>query len=200
MWAILLSLLSRIPSTALSLFTGINFGSIFAGVGTFFKDMAASITKHWPLYLVGTLLLSNVFTAWEWNRTSASLTKEKAAHVADIASFKKAQAEADTKAQAERAVLQKESKANADQADANYTGLLAKYHSSLVRYSQGHPGSTGKSYNYQLPTTQSSNGPSEGTEIPSTITITGDDAEICAENTARLEAVHDWAVTLQEAK
>lgn len=195
MWLTLLALLGKIPATAISLFSGVNVSGIFTGIGNFFSGLIKNIETHWQLWLVGLLIAGNIFTAWEWNHTTTALTKEKAAHAADIATFKRTQAEADTRAQMIKQTLQKEAKANADQADASYSNLLAQYHGSLLRYASS-KGSAKQPSNSQLSTTQGSNGPSTNTELPATLTISGDDAQICAVNTARLQSVHDWATSL----
>lgn len=189
MWiTVALGLLSKIPGTMLSMFTGINFGAIFSGIGSF-------LAKYWKECLVALLVLANVFTYHEWQVTSAKLVQEKAAHSHDISDFKSAQQVANANAIAEQKALEKESKADAAQADANYTTLLAQYHANLLRFSAGQSG-TQQTNNHQLSTTQGSNGPSPGTDLPFKITISGDDAQVCAINTARLQAVHDWAIAL----
>lgn len=188
-----LSILTKLPFV--SMMTGLNVNSVLDGVGKFFSALFANVLKYWQLWLVGALIASNLFFVWEWRSTRAALVKEQAAHAADIASYKKAQADANAKAQTERAILQKESKADADQADANYAGLAAKYHASLLRYAAV-KGTGSKPNNNQLPTTQSSNGPGPGPDLPATLVISGSDAEICAVNTARLQAVQQWAITL----
>lgn len=180
----LLGLLSKLPSTAINIFTGINFSSIFA-----------NIAKYWYFYTIGVLIAVNLFFSYEWHHTSDLLTKEKAVHAQDIQNFKTAQDIANANAKAEQAALVKESKADAAQADANYSGLLFKYHASLVRYSTSQ-GASQQADHYQLPTPQGSDGPGSSTDLPKSITITGNDAEICAINTARLQAVHDWAIAL----
>lgn len=190
-WTLLLGFLPKIGG----MLTGINFGAILPAIGGFLRDLANSIVSHWSIWLVAVLLFGNVFTGWEWQHTAILLTKEKAAHAADIASYKQAQAAANTLAQNERAILQKESKADADQADANYAGLATKYHASLLRYSKT-PGAASVSGNHQLQSTQSSDGPGSSTDLPATLVITRSDAEICAVNTARLQAVQTWAITL----
>lgn len=190
-WTLLLGFLPKIGG----MLTGINFGAILPAIGGFLRDLANSIVSHWSIWLVAVLLFGNVFTGWEWQHTAILLTKEKAAHAADIASYKQAQAAANTLAQNERAILQKESKADADQADANYAGLATKYHASLLRYSKT-PGATNVPGNHQLQSPQSSDGPGSSTDLPATLVITGSDAEICAVNTARLQAVQIWAITL----
>lgn len=171
--------------------TGIDFNAI----GNVMKSIGASIVKYWQYWLIALLFAANLFTGYELKHTRDKLTAEVSAHVKDITDFKNAQAEADKQAAATKAALTKESKANADQADSNYDTLLAKYRSSLLRFSSGQ-GGTGAGGNSQLPASQGGNGPGTGTELPKSLTITGEDAGICAVNTARLVAVHDWAVSL----
>lgn len=190
MLASLLALLSKIP-----LF---NLGAVMPflnGVGVFLR-------KNW-MYVVPVLLIAaNCGTLYEWQHTSGLLKTERAAHAADNATFKNAQADANKKADAERDRLNKESKASATKADANYSDLLVKYRANLVRY-QANQNSGSQSYNYQLPASASSDGSSSGPDLlagPS-IRISIDDANVCAINTARLTAVHDWAIALpKEAK
>ena len=191
-------LLAKIPALfgpVVQALTGLNFEAI----GTFFKDLFASILKYWQYWLIGLLLGCGLASTYGLYDTRISLTKEKAAHAYDIKSFKDAQAAANNKAQEERAILQKESKANADQADANYSTLLARYHTSLMRYAPS-KGGTKFASNNQLSSPEGSDGPSASTDLPATLTITGDDANICAINTARLQAVRDWATTLPQTE
>lgn len=191
MWfTTLITLLSKVPSTTISLLTGINFNAI----GKTLSLLGQNIIKYWYLWTIGLLICINLFTSWEWHRTADALVREKASHQKDIQDFKTAQTIANVKADAIRTALKKESQAHAEQADANYTGLLVKYHASLVRYA--HKSSPKQSDNYQLPTTQSSDRSGTSSDLPPTIIITGEDAQVCAVNTARLQAVHDWAINL----
>lgn len=146
-------------------------------------------------WIIVGLISTNVFTYSMWQHTSHVLKQERTLHTQDVQNFKIAQSLANQLAEATRSRLLTESKANAAKADANYSTLLAQYHASLVRYGTNH-GSTVQANHNQLPTPQGSNGPGASTDLPNTLTITGDDAQICAVNTARLQAVHDWAITL----
>jgi hypothetical protein len=192
MWALLLSFATKIPM----LFTPL--APLFAGfnIAAFFGGLWSNIKKYWREWLIGLFVFTQLGTAFGWYHEHGLLAREKASHVKDINDFKTAQVLATAQANAEKSVLQKESKANADQADAKYTGLLAQYRANLLRYSASQSGTSTTHYS-QLPTTQSGNGPSTGTDVStstSTIQITIDDAQICAVNTARLQAVHDWAI------
>jgi len=149
----------------------------------------------WYVWVIGALSATNLFTYEMWQHDSHALKNEKAAHVQDINNFKAAQATANAVAEATRTTLITESKANAAKADANYASLLTQYRASLLRY-RTDTGSGSQADHNQLPATEGSNGPSPSPQLPETLTISGADADICAVNTARLVAVHDWAISL----
>lgn len=199
MWAFLLSLASKVPGLLAGpvsqLVTGINLAQVLGNVVSFLKAVVNNVKTYWRFYLPVLLVLTQLGTAYGWYSTHNQLLKEKAAHQLDISKFKDAQKAADDKAQAEKSILQKESKANADQADASYATLYSQYRSVLLRYNQARSSATEQSDNHQLPPAQGGNGPSASTQVPAgSITITLDDANVCAINTARLQAVHDWAL------
>lgn len=171
--------------------TGINFGAVEDAA----KGVGASMIKYWYAWVIGLLLAANLFTGYELKHTRDNLTKEVAAHVKDIQDFKSAQADADAKALVIQTTLAKESKDSADKADTDYSGLLAKYRANLLRF-QANQGSTLNPSDNQFPTAQSGDGPSVSSQFPKGIVISGADADICTVNTARLQAVHDWAVGL----
>lgn len=148
------------------------------------------------IYLLGGLICLNLITGVGWHLSHKALVAEKAAHQLDNSLFKQAQKLADKNAQAEKDRLIKEAHANAAQADAKYSTLLSSYHTNLLRYRANQSDAHQTEY-HQLPTPQGGDGPSAGAQLPSTsIVISIDDAQVCAVNTARLMAVHDWAVTL----
>lgn len=174
----------KIIAAALEFITGVNWNAI-----------GQSFVKFWYLWVIALLISGNGFTGWRLYHTQLDLQQEKAAHTKDINDFKNAQELANAKAEMKRAEIIRESEADAAKADANYLNLLAKYHASLVRYKASQSGS-GRPNSDQYPTTQGGDGPSTSTELPDQINITVEDAQICAVNTARLQAVHDWAVNL----
>lgn len=170
--------------------TGVDFNAI----GNVLKTIGQSMIKYWYLWIIGILIVSNGLTGWQLKHTRDALKTEVAAHAKDILDFKNAQAEADAKAQTITATLTQRSKDDATKADANYSNLLAQYRVNLLRYRTSQ-GGTQQAGDHQLSTTQSGNGPSASTEL-STLVISQEDAGICAVNTARLQAVHDWAIGL----
>ena len=153
-----------------------------------------SLVTNWKLVLIGAVALGLTFTTFEWRHTATLLKTEKVAHATDIASYKAAQTEAEAKVTAEKTAIIQENTEKANEADANYASLLATYHANLMR-GKANQGVRGGPSSGQPPyTSQGSNGPGTSTDIP--FTISTDDANICAINTARLQSAHDWALTL----
>lgn len=159
------------------------------------------VSLKYPFQIAtGILLVTNMSTCNSLHNAQAALTKEKAAHVLDITNFKNAQTEANAKAAAAKAALIKEGRHEADQADQNYSALLKRYNANLLRYKASQSGSI-RPGNYQLPTAQGGDGSSSSPEVSEgQIVIDMGDAQICAVNTARLQAVHDWALALPKQK
>ena len=147
------------------------------------------ITKNWQAVIIAGLLLTTGLLDVELKQTHKNLVKEQASHQLDISMFKQAQQIADTNAKAQVAAMQKEYTTNAQQADINYSNLYTKYKSVLVQYSANQGAAKHVDSVPQADPAQSGNGSSSNPQL-SVSTI---DAQICAENTARLQAVHDWA-------
>lgn len=154
------------------------------------------ITNYINSWMVSALLaVGLVLMAFGWSGTHNTLIKERALHQAEIKSFVDAQNEANIKAESVKRALEKKAIDDAKEADRRYGSLLAEYRANLLRFkaSQSSPSGPSDSGNQAA---SSSSGPSTGTQF-STIVITMKDAEICAINTARLQAVHDWALTVK---
>lgn len=173
--------------------TGIDFNA----VGNFLKLIADSMVKYWYIWLIGLMLVSNSFTGWELKHTRDNLKAEVAAHIKDINDFKTAQAKANEDAKQIQDTLIKRSQDDATKADSNYNHLLAQYRASLVRFNASQSGSK-QAGDSQFPSAQNGNGPGADTNLSKGLMISMDDAQICAVNTARLQSVHDWAISLQK--
>ncbi len=155
-----------------------------------------NLKSNWKVYAVLSLIALQAGTFYGWQHTNDLLVAERYAHTNDIINFKKAQQDANDNAQRIKQTLQQEAQANASQADARYANLLVQYRASIVRY-QTAQSAASPTYYSQLPTPQGGNGPSASPVVPdssSSISITLNDANICAVNTARLQAIHDWAI------
>jgi hypothetical protein len=179
-------------------FTGIDVNTLLTAVFNELQAVAASVVKYWQYYLIAVLVAGNLLSYAEWQRNVSSLSIEVAAHAADIKAYKQAQADALAKAVAEKQILIDSSKAKANAADENYSTLYSKYQSSLLRYKASGSTSSGPTLGEHSDPAQSPDGPGKDSQIPDQVTISMDDADICAVNTARLQAAHEWALKLKE--
>jgi len=195
----LLAPLLALGSKLLPFITGIDPTKILSGVLSALTALRYNIIHHWRIWLISLLVVLQVGTGYGFYHEHTRYIEEVAAHKADNAKFVAAQAAANLAEQNEKKQLQTESKAASHEADTNYSALLTRYNASLVRYATSKGGSIGTG-NYKLPTAQGIDGPSADTVIPRQITISGSDAEICAVNTARLQASHDWAIQQLQAE
>lgn len=157
--------------------------------------LAILLQVKWYYWVIGALAASTLIANLGWTHTSKALKQERTIHAQDIANFKTAQTLANQMAEVQRTQLIQESKVNAAKADASYATLLTQYRASLVRY-RANIGSGSQANHNQLSTPQGGNGPSTSPQLLESITISLPDADICAVNTARLQAVHDWATSL----
>lgn len=170
-----------------------NIGSVFESVWPIVQSLVQNIIKNWKIWLIAFLVLLQVGGGYAIYHEHSNYVKEVAAHKADNSKFIAAQAAANQTEQNIKQQLQTESKAAKHEADTNYNALLVKYNASLMRYSANKSGSSSAGDN-QLSTPQSVDGPGADAYLPVQITISGSDAEICAVNTARLQAAHEWAL------
>lgn len=127
------------------------------------------------------------------DHTKSLVQLEKQGRQLDRAIYEKAQVDAANKSL--EAVLKKEREdvEKAKQADEAYASLLNKYNASLLRYQASQRKANTIDMSSTSITSDGSNLTSESTSISITIT----DAQICAENTARLQAVKTWTDSLK---
>lgn len=192
MWGLLLTLLTKLTPL---LFT---FGNVI--VGFVAVPIFKSIQKHWVAWLIGGLIFTNLTTGLLLYNGRNDLSIEKASHARDIKSYKDAKEQAEDKIEETKRELKEEAQANATEADKDYAALNARYRASLVRYKALESVRSGPASGQPSNPPQSSIGPNRDTELPAQLTISGDDARICAVNTARLQALQAWANTLAGTK
>lgn len=128
------------------------------------------------------------------NYTKSELVMEKLYRKNDKLAYEKAQKDAQVKSLNKVIEVERKNAEDARKADEAYTTLLNKYHTSIVRY-QASQRSTGR---VDLSNTSITSSGSDVTSESTRISITIDDAGICAENTARLQAVKQWAESLKK--
>lgn len=197
----MLAILATLGSKLLPFVTGINVPGILGGLWSAISGLGQNIVTNWKAWLIALLIALQVGTGYGFYHEHDKYIKEVAAHAADNAKFVAVQKTADLNEQNVKHQLQVEGKAAKNEADTNYSSLLGKYNASLMRYAQTAGGSTISAGHSQLPTSSGLDGPSTDTNLPAEIIVTGSDAQICAANTARLQAAHDWAIEqLKEKK
>ena len=128
------------------------------------------------------------------NYTKSALVIEKLGRKNDRLAYEKAQKDAEVISLNKVIEVERKNAEEARKADEAYAGLLSKYNASIVRY-QAAQRSTGK---IDLSSTSITSSGSDVTSENTRISITIDDAGICAENTARLQAVKRWVDSLDK--
>lgn len=137
------------------------------------------------------LLLSNLVWYTAYQGKDRALSEERSAHSITILNYKKAQSDAALLSTQKAREQEAKDAIKAQQANEAYSSLLSKYNASIVRYqATAAKRPAGEIY---LSSTSTTTSGSDSTSESTRILITIDDAQICAENTARLKIVHDWA-------
>jgi len=123
------------------------------------------------------------------------LRVEKALHETDIANFKAVQASADAAWQMEIASIQTENRRLNDEADRRADAGRADYAARVMRLpaAAADPGLSGDA---ALP--GAGGAPSLDGPGGDSVLLARSDALICATNTARLSAGHDWAIGMTD--
>lgn len=138
-------------------------------------------------------------TSLRLDTAKQAIKTEQEARRADQESYKAAQALAAKKATEAKMKQEKIDRENAEKADASYRDLLSKYNASLLRFAQSQRQTLGSNLPGTSGAPKGSNRPSASSDVSAdTVTIPFSDAQICAVNTARLIALHDWSLNLEK--
>lgn len=131
--------------------------------------------------------------------TIAALETERLGRASDRKDYQRAQAEATANALSDKMKKEAEYAAKAYEADARYADLSGQYRAAVLRYQAAQRAVGGSDLPSAAEATQSRDGSGGGAVISAgDILIPQADALICAENTARLEAVRAWALSIGE--
>ncbi|WP_257540985.1 hypothetical protein [Sphingobium sp. CFD-1] len=155
------------------------------------------LRAHWKPIGAAFLLLALIIQTFRLSATEGALSAEKAGRRADHAAYEKAQAQAAADALSAKLKKDAENAQKAEQADQRYADLSQQYRAAVLRYqaAQREAGSADLSIPAESP--ESGDGPGRGAVFPvGSILIPENDAFICATNTARLQAVREWAASL----
>lgn len=156
-----------------------------------------TLRAHWKL-IVGVLLLA-VIGVQQLRVTGlkSSLSAEKAGRALDLKEYQRAQMEATAKAYAAKIKKEAEYEAEREKADLAAADLGKQYRAIVMRYAAAQ-GEARRS-DMPVPSETATRGDrSSGiAQLPvGQLIIPQADALICADNTARLESVREWALTL----
>lgn len=164
-----------------------------------------NLINQFQLYIIGGfaalslgLAVSTYIYKLKYEAADTRAEACEAGRAADQKAVRTAQEQAELEARLAVERIERENERKAQTADARYRDLNERYRASVLRYSRTpNPGATGPT-NTAGPAdpAESVDGPSEGTHL----LITTDDALICAENTARLQSGHEWALSLQQTE
>lgn len=147
--------------------------------------------------LIGLCLLLLV-SSLGWYITDLKLDRTREQVKTERALYSRAQEEYTVKALKAKQEQERKDNERAQKADADYSDLLAKYNASLLRYKAAQRASSRTDLSGSPKTTEGSPRPGASPELSDTeIIIPFSDAQICATNTARLEAIHEWATSVR---
>lgn len=159
---------------------------------------ALSIWKKIQNYVTAGLFITTVVAGGLYYVTDLRLEACEANTQAIVEATRAAAAEAETIAIQDRNRIEEEYREHAAEQAQAYDDLLGRYNASLVRYANRSPTSRATA-TPEGGSTGSTDRPSESPDVPDDlILITYSDAEICAENTARLQIAQEWALGLAE--
>jgi hypothetical protein len=150
-----------------------------------------NIFKYATGGLAAALLVSNVawYVAWDWQKDR--VVAEQRSHEKTKQNYKDAQAEATIKAYEAKVKEDEDNAKKAKKADEAYSALLSKYNASILRYEASQRAAS----TINLSSTSTTSDGDYQSSDSTSISITISDAQICAENTARLMAAHEWGKT-----
>jgi hypothetical protein len=149
-------------------------------------------------------LVAGVFGAVEHHEAAkwAALARQRAT---TLAAIQAANASAIQQATAAKEAKDAYNAKLAAQSDQTAADLRGRYHAAVLQLAAAQSRARGADLPGDASAAQGSDGPGQGAGVPvgagagepaDPLAISQDDALTCADNTARLQAVHDWAVGL----
>ena len=161
------------------------------------KFLTGNFLAHWKLIALALLLAVIGIQQLRVTGLKSSLRVEKAAHATTIANYRQAQADATAKALAAKIETEKRHEAEREKADARAADLGQQYRAAVLRLQAAQRAASGTNLSKPAETAGSPDSAGGAPVIPlGSIMITEADALICATNQGRLEAAHDWALSI----
>ena len=153
------------------------------------------LRSHWKLIAAAILLALLGVQTLRVASLKSSLSAEKAGRLADRETYKRAQMEATANAFSAKIKKEAEDAKKADAADSRADDLAARYRALSLQYASAQRAARKADLPQSPESPASGDRPGGPSLIPQgSILIPQADALICATNTARLEAVREWAL------
>lgn len=148
------------------------------------------LSKYWP-YLVGAALLYGAYLYVDSKGYERAELKKNI----EIAQIEKAGAQAELEAWKQKDKAEKKYEEFAQKADADRADLSRQYNAALLRYAQAGAGKASPAP--KADATALGNGPGDSPKLSyERVEISYEDAQICADNTARLQSVRTWGLSI----
>jgi hypothetical protein len=155
------------------------------------------LRQHWKLAIVGGMILLLIVQTFRLQNAASELEAERLGRASDRSEYQRAQAQATASALSEKMKKEAEYAAKADDADTRYADLSGQYRATVLRYQAAQRAASGNDLPESAGTAEGSDRSGGGAVVSvGDILIPQADALICAENTARLQAAHEWVTGL----
>lgn len=164
---------------------------------------ASAVRANWKLIATAGVILALSLYAWRLDSLRAGYKAdwqtEKAGRAADRSAYEKAQAQAAIDAYTAKIKKEAEDAKKADAADARYADLSEQYRAAVLRYQAAQRAAGGTNLSRPAEAPESGDRPGGPAIVPlGNILIPEADAFLCADHTARLQAVREWALYLTD--
>lgn len=162
-----------------------------------YVSSALGLWNRFRDYVTAGLLVTSLVAGLGWYVTDLKLEACNSSKDAVVEATRAAEAESTVIAINDRNRIEQEYRDHAAEQDEAYHDLLGRYNASLMRYANR--GATSRpAASPESGSPGSTDGPGESPDVSNDLIIPFSDAEICAENTARLQTAREWALGLQE--
>lgn len=167
------------------------------------KSVFKTFVSKYLIYALAAMAAVNgagwYITSLKLETTKQQVVAEQNGRKADQASYKAAAAEAKAKNLEEVKKINEQNDRKAEVSDDRYDALRKLYDANLVQYARDQA-TKRNSGTVQLSSVSTTTGGGYTTSESSEISISFEDAGICAENTARIQSVKEWADSLSKAE
>lgn len=160
-----------------------------------------TLRAHWKLIVLTLLLAVIGIQQLRVTGLKSSLSAERAGRALDRKEYERAQMEATASAYAAKIKTEKAYEAEREKADLAAADLGKQYRAIVLRFAAAQRAGSGANLPQPAEASSRPDGPDRTAVLPvGQLMIPQADALICADNTARLEAARDWALSLEKVE